>query len=463
MRKIFTLIAAVLASIAINADVTYSFELDSTVHKDANVAYSVNGGKVTFGNASKFETKADYYMYKLDGDPKSDNTKYALVELDEAVIEGAVITISGLIASNPSDGQAFLLTDDRAATTKYAVLKPDGSKNTLLNVSYTVKAGDAIIGQKAIYISRDSKTVYLQGVSIDMPVSTDPVLTVDVTEIALHATAAKPNPSAVVKFSGRHLAAGNYALSVPNVAGLTVDPASVTVGADGQLNAEVTIAFASDVDVEAANTSISLTIGELSKSVTVNYSANLNKEFMTSINIEQLVLDNGKKFDIEAALNAAHIEFADINELDSLNDGKDARNEPYLGLKLKKQGAKVAGWLKAGSSIAVKFGNVGCDLKIGVNGEYQTLLKADAHQKELHRTAGDVDEYLEIIATNEKTVVLKQIMIDEEIAKVELPEAPQTALDNINAEAKAVKVVRNGMLLIEKNGEVFNVLGTRVR
>lgn len=38
-----------------------------------------------------------------------------------------------------------------------------------------------------------------------------------------------------------------------------------------------------------------------------------------------------------------------------------------------------------------------------------------------------------------------------------------TALDNAAVEAKAVKVVRNGMLLIEKDGKTYNVLGTVVR
>ena len=38
-----------------------------------------------------------------------------------------------------------------------------------------------------------------------------------------------------------------------------------------------------------------------------------------------------------------------------------------------------------------------------------------------------------------------------------------TALDNTDAAVKATKVVRNGQLLIEKNGEVYNVLGARIR
>ena len=75
-----------------------------------------------------------------------------------------------------------------------------------------------------------------------------PKLNVNPESIALHATAAVPNPSAKVTFSGKNLAAGNYALSVPDLAGLSVTPASVTVGEDGKLNAEVTIHNSTQID-----------------------------------------------------------------------------------------------------------------------------------------------------------------------------------------------------------------------
>lgn len=38
-----------------------------------------------------------------------------------------------------------------------------------------------------------------------------------------------------------------------------------------------------------------------------------------------------------------------------------------------------------------------------------------------------------------------------------------TALDNAEAEAQAVKVVENGMVIINYNGKRFNVLGQAIR
>ena len=269
--------------------------------------------------------------------------------------------------------------------------------------------------------------------------STDPVLGVSPAEISLNVTASNTNPSAKVTFSGKNLAAGTYNLSVPDLAGLTVSPASVTVGEDGKLNAEVTISYTSAVEVAAASTSVDLTIGALTKVVVVNYSATLTKKYMKSMNIEQLVLDNGTNYDIRAAFDAANIEYNNIDALDTLNDieEKTARNYAFLGLKIKKTDSKLAGWLKAGQTIKVRFGNVGADFLIRAMGMDSTGTAANfanttvESNKVLEFTA-PIDMYLEIVCNSTKTLVIKQIMINQEIAPVVLP-APSAYLITIQA------------------------------
>ena len=191
------------------------------------------------------------------------------------------------------------------------------------------------------------------------------------------------------------------------------------------------------------------------------YYAKFTKIYLSnSVNIEQLVLDYGVNYDIEAEFIAADIEFANLNALDSLNDEKDLRNEPYLGLKLKKQGAYVACWIKEGDKIAVKFGAIKDAVKIGVNGEYNELPASDVSSF-IERVA-DKDAYLEIITKSDKTVVLKQIMLNEGIAEVILPGSP-SGIEEIEAGAKAVKKVENGQLVIIKNGVKYNALGTEIK
>ena len=231
-------------------------------------------------------------------------------------------------------------------------------------------------------------------------------------------TAANPTPSATVTFTGKNLAAGTYNLTIPEVAGLTVNPTSVTVGEDGKLSAEVTIAYTSAVDVAAASANIVLTIGELNATVAVNYSAVLAKNYINaSVNIEGLVMENGTGYNIAAAFNAANIEYASLNDLDTLNDGKGAaRNEAYLGLKLKTTGAYVAGWLQAGKTIRVKFGNVGASVKVLAGGVTQTFTKEQLATPLVYTATAD--DYVKIETTSGSTVVIKQIMLDEPIANV---------------------------------------------
>ena len=261
------------------------------------------------------------------------------------------------------------------------------------------------------------------------------------------------------------------------------------------------------------------------------------KAYAKSINIEQIVLDEGTQFNIKDELIEKGYGYSNIDALDTLNDleNKPNRNYDFLGLKLKKSGAKLTCNIKAGDTITVLFGNLPDSIKVGVNSNYQKM-----KVKNLGRRAA-ADEFLEIITTTDKTVVLKQIMINEEVVEVALPEpgaylvkvdttilngklvanwankkyrAPvgatvtltatpdegyvvsdvkvdgislnavegvysfempakdvevtatfeteATAIVNTDAAAKAVKVVRDGQLLIIKNGRTYNVLGADV-
>jgi len=461
MKKLFTFLAAALFSAGMMADVVYSFTLDATKHT-AKGTYEVNGGSATFG-ADKFNERKGTWVYTLDGDAKEKNSKYILIEMDDALVEGAVISISGMAHSDPAktDGQGFRLVDNHeTAATEYAFLEI--TKKDLTTVEFTIPAGNALIGKKSFYILRSTgKSVSLAGVSIESTPSVEPVLSVNPEEVTLALTAAKPSDEATVTFSGKNLAAGEYSITVPNLAGFQVTPASVTVSADGKLSQQVDVIYTSDVDVDPANAEISLKIGELEAKVTINYSASFAKNYLSqSVNIEQWVLDNGKKTeDFKSVLEAANIEFENINELDSLNDEKDLRNEPYLGLKLKKQGARVACWVKAGDKIAVKFGALKDAVKIGVNGEYQDYPASD--ESSFIDKIADKDEYLEIITKSDKTIVIKQIMLNEDIADVVLPGG--TAVDNTVVDVKATKRIINGQVIIEKNGKFYDLLGTEVR
>lgn len=501
MKKIFTLVTAALASISMMAadfiptavytvgdaetlgatwasknQVANYFEKGDTIVMSPYILYQSNGdskqawtGNTSGGSTSKTWEPLGCFMGSAN--MYTAEAKAATVNSSRTYYYNVTNCVSFLLYGNSESSKG-----DRIITiAAYEIIDGVVSADTVVSTTYAEKAAgiakienlDKTKTYQIQITSNGGSNSTLYEVAFVGVLSKDPVLKVSAAEVNLDVNAANPSASEKVTFTGKNLAAGTYSLVVPNLAGLTVTPSSVTVGEDGILNAEVTLTYTSAVDVAAANAVVSLTIGELTQSVTVNYSAVTAIEYGKSINIEQLVLDNGKGYDIAGALSAANIDFENINELDSLNDEKNNRNEPYLGLKLKAEGATMGCWVKAGSTIRVKFGFVGGDLIVNGGGMEQTIADSVANAAPLELTA-PMDVYVKIVTTSSKTVVVKQIMIDEAIKDVVLPESPitpedpATAIDDIQAGAKATKVLRNGQIFIIKNGIVYTAQGAVV-
>jgi len=198
------------------------------------------------------------------------------------------------------------------------------------------------------------------------------------------------------------------------------------------------------------------------------------KAFAQSLNIEQLVLDESTKADIKTILTERGYAYANIDALDSLNDdpSKKNRNYAFLGLKLKKADSSFSFNLKQGSTVKVRFGAIAQEgFVINVNGtplnlETTTLANSALEDNNVFEYTAEADAYIEFNGlTDKKTVVLKQVMVDEEIAAVTLPDAPGNteAIDNAKAAVKAQKVIRDGQLIIIRDGKELNVLGTVIR
>ena len=464
MKKFFTLFAAALFATALFAQSTEKNPSDpATVTADqdlAGISYTIPATQVAGGGSKIIGDMWDKGV-KVRINKKHGDISNALPFL---VNEGKKITAIKIVGVTNKDGVAANFTsaivDGTTVSISGSLPGKDGSASGLVEIK------DIEALESVVFVSdgNGGQALICYEITYDDAVpSTDPELSVTPEAVNLAVTFTEPKAFANVTFSGKNLTPGNYSLTLPNLAGFAVDFESVTVGEDGKLNKTVVLSYESAVNVEENTTSISLEINELKAEVQITYSANVDgvKEYGSSVNIEQWVLDNGKKTEeFKAVLAAAHIDFENINELDSLNDAKDLRNEPFLGLKLKTQGAFVALWLKQGSTVRVKFGKVN-DAVIGsINGETETFTP-EFLATPLEFTA-PVDCYMKLITTSEKTVVIKQVMIDEPIAEVELPESPQ-GLEDIVSSTKATKTIIDGQLVIIKNGQIYNALGTVVK
>ena len=268
-------------------------------------------------------------------------------------------------------------------------------------------------------------------------------------------------------------------------------------------------------------------------SADVTFYAKFSKAYAESIDFEGMVINNGKSYDVKSALDAKYYDYKTIDALDSLNNSKGAaRNEPYLGLKIKKQGGYLACNVLPGTTIRIKFGYV-AETVLAIAGNDTIELKPTDNKIAALQFPIAVETLVKLQTTSDKTVVIKQIMIDQPIATwmypitytagengavsgwtiafpgedVTVAIAPEagylthsltyngvalhddentgaatftmpaeavsveasfvseypTDINNTDAAVKAVKVIRNGQLIIVREGIEYNAQGAIVK
>lgn len=173
MKKLFTLAAAVLASMAMNADVIFSYTL--TAPGTDGTTYDAEGGtakclKAMASTGSNEITIGDQTFYKFNSSSGWDFT------LAEGTFEaGDVVSITAACGTSNKNGKGVTL-NGISVTGDF----PASTANTL---TYTVVEGDAIAGQATIQVKRADSDIKFGTISVErenvIP-STDPVASVTV-------------------------------------------------------------------------------------------------------------------------------------------------------------------------------------------------------------------------------------------------------------------------------------------
>lgn len=240
-----------------------------------------------------------------------------------------------------------------------------------------------------------------------------------------------------------HTASSDATLSALSVAGCTLnetfDPATTAytitlpfyraMPVVGDVTATKNDSNAEDPEVSISSNVITIHCeaedGTTTKDYTITVTIAPAPASSSSINIEQLVLDNGKSYDIVSALTAANIVTDGRNGLDSLNDvGKTNRNYAYLGLKLKKANADIIKIVvPAEKALNVKFGNVGVALTTTINGVAGSNVakKTDGYSSTFHLDAAAVVREVVFHSSENQTVTLQQVKIDADVDPITLP------------------------------------------
>lgn len=437
------------------AAVVFHWQFDGET-TDVDVPAVATGGTVTLGttdSGKSWGTESLTFDASVPDDMKvankglksGGNALFIKIDLTNGIEEGDTIFLSGYKVWDFGTTQgANDIVDDLNTGTEskseakmgYAIV-PDGiSANTI----YVMRGTGSSMSLAAIKIVRPAD------------VGGDPVLKVSTNSATVKATAAEPTATAKVVFSGKHLTPGTYNFALTQVEGLSVSPASVTVPENGKFSQEVTITFAATKDVSMSMAELSLTINDIKQSVLISYSASMTKNYGKSIDFEQFVVENGVNGDFATALAAGNY-IASLSgfSLDSLNSEKEGNNEPYLGLKIKAANAYVGCWLQKGDTISIKFGKVSANVEFTA-GEQSMTKTPDDLMNPFEFIAADADTYVKLQTTSGEAVVIKHILIAGE-------KHEDQAITNVDAATKAVKVLRNGQLLIIRGDKTYTLTG----
>lgn len=174
MKKIFTLAAAVIASMAMSAEVIFSY----TVVNPAAGTYEAVGGtaKCTTAMASTGSneiTIGTQTFYKFNS-----SSAWEFTLADEGTFAvGDVISITAACnASSAKSGKGVKLND--------IAVTGDFPANTANTITYTVQEGDAIAGKTTITVKRNDSDIKFGSIAVDregVTPSTDPVESAEIS------------------------------------------------------------------------------------------------------------------------------------------------------------------------------------------------------------------------------------------------------------------------------------------
>ena len=302
---------------------------------------------------------------------------------------------------------------------------------------------------------------------------TEPWIAFSKEELSLKVTPFVTTAEAELTLKGGNLAAGTYDLSLPTVTGLTITPTSVTVE-DGTLNETINLSYTSDVNVEAASAELALNIGELTASVTIDYAARVDA-------YTQTIVTDSTTWDWSKA-GATTIQFTDASvpsksdtillaNVDGIANSEEFNSQALLVngeymIRDSKffQGGYISFNAERKGFVTVNYSNTGGNAarSLVVNGTKDAAVssadtKTVQTSSKMSVNAGKV--VIMFAETEDDTNATKYARV---YGITYVPEETGTALEQNSLFVPATKVIRNGQLLIIREGKTYTVQGVEV-
>ncbi len=343
--------------------------------------------------------------------------------------------------------------------------------------SYTV--GKAVLATDAevIYLSRaKGSSTAISAIKIVRPApKTEPWLTLSATKVELAVTPFAASDEAKVTLKGGNLTAGNYTLTVPNVAGLTVEPASVTVAADGTVNQDITLTYASTVDVPEATAKVSVTIDKLPAELTITYSAHPTAYTQTTVS-DSTTWDWTKAGIAEIKLDSTStpslLDTIILANVQGIYNGADFRSDALevCGQYLVRdgkffQGGYISFNAERKGFVTVNYSNTAGNAarSLVVNGTKDAAVSSADTKTVQTSSKMSVNAGKVVIMFAETADNTNETKYARVYSITYVPEETGTALEQNSLFVPATKVIRNGQLLIIREGKTYTVQGVEVK
>ena len=383
---------------------------------------------------------------------------------DIEVNEGKALTAPAL--TNPNNVAVTYASSNESVVTVAA----DG---TLTSVG----AGDAVITISSASQKVDGVLYCADELTYNVKIkSTAPVL--EATESALDFSLGvyQPSKSASFTVSGYNLTGEASVSTLPD--GFTLDPAKLTI-TDGAVDQAFTLTYTADAAVEASNANLVFTVGTTSVTIALTYGkkAALTQTTVTDsttwnwskAGIKEVQLDSTKttptRLDTFVLANIDGIaNNANFNSQALLVRGQYmVRESKYF------QGDYISFNVENAGTVKVEFSNTGNRTNAATETRYLYVNGAKTASGSLKSDANVTSEEIAVPAGKvEITFMLPDEKKGNQYGRVykvtyRVKEDVGAAVEQSQVEAKAVKVIRDGQLLIIREGKTYTAQGVQVQ
>lgn len=491
MKKIFTLIAAAMLAVGANAQ-TYKSDFTDNQIFDAtqtNVDAAVAAGWITKSTTATSNQKPGF-------DPETEEASSSLAKANYYAIKAAGTKSITIYVTGVSKIKVFVKNSNASDLRTLKAVVNDGAEQELKKVS----GGTSDMGVLSIEKSENNKIefcatgdLYLTALKFTTADDFTPALNVSPAALDFATSPLGTSQTKSFTITGKNLTAGaTGTITLPNLAGLSVEPSTFTVGADGKVNQEVAVTYASTADVPKASTTIGISTGSLSASVAISYFSRAALIAQTTVSEETTwnwedLSETVELTDETSPKNTDTFVFANIDYLINFGSFKASdiviSNAVYPSRAGKFQDGTIGFKTSTTGTIVVDFSDTGksgtaVNRYLYVNGTktaYSTKRNGSSNDQ---KTTGEIEIAAGNVTINamtedtenpgqmkEAAICVYSIKFTPKPTTNPIPAA--TGIKGVEAEATAApavkKYVENGQVVIEKAGKKFTVAGAQLK